>query len=109
MLTQGKGEKTDQCETKSNPSGDFHLTPLGVSRKQFAMFRHDQTEPNIDKQKTDLLTSGAIRVYLIQDAVENKTGISTMKRFGSSVPSARQALRPGPQRRKQAIASQECL
>jgi hypothetical protein len=74
VLTQGKGEKTDHGETKSNPKGDFHLTPLGVSRKKFAMFRHDQTEPKIDKQKTDLLTRGAIRVHLIQDTIENEVG-----------------------------------
>lgn len=74
MLTQGKGKKTDYGETKSNPKGDFHLTPLGVCRKQFAMFRHDQTEPKIDKQKTDLLTRGAIRIHLIQDTIENEVG-----------------------------------
>jgi hypothetical protein len=74
VLTQGKSEKTDQGETKSNPSGDFHLTPLGVSRKQFAMFRHDQTEPKIDKQKIDLLTRGAIRVHLLQESIENDIG-----------------------------------
>ena len=72
MLTQGKGEKTDQGETKSDPKGDFHLTRLRVSRKQFAMFRQDQTEPKIDKQKTDLLTRGAIRVHLFQDTIENE-------------------------------------
>jgi hypothetical protein len=72
--TQGKGEKTDQGETKSNPKGDFHLTPLGVSRKEFAMFRHDQTEPKIDKQKTDLLTHGTMLVHFMQDAKENEIG-----------------------------------
>jgi hypothetical protein len=74
VLTQGKGEKTDHEETKSNPKGDFHLTPLGVPRKKFGMFRYDQTEPKIDKQKTDLLTCGAIRVHLIQDTIENEIG-----------------------------------
>jgi hypothetical protein len=38
------------------------------------MFRHDQTEAKIDKQKTDLLTRGAIRVHLIQDTIENEIG-----------------------------------
>lgn len=36
------------------------------------MFRQNLCEPKIDKQKTDLLTRGATRVHVIQDAIENE-------------------------------------
>ena len=38
------------------------------------MFGHNFPEPEIHKQKTDLLTRGSARVHIIQDMEENKIG-----------------------------------
>jgi hypothetical protein len=36
------------------------------------MFRQNLSEPEIDKQKTNLLTRGATRVHVIQGAIDNE-------------------------------------
>jgi hypothetical protein len=47
---------------------------LWVTRKQFAMFGHNLPEPEIHKEKTNLLIRSAVRVHFIKDAVENDVG-----------------------------------